>query len=223
MRPHSDAADRLTFDGDGIMEIKTETFGTLTQAAFDKSCRYLKSVGTRIAVEFEAVVTFGVAAVFSTGDATHINKVLPLLRIAKLEAMFRRTVVAFEIVPFHYDKAECQFIGKINKGRCAALKIVDTNGVPQWEGLLKAALDGEKPENKAPKAFNLESRMDSLFKAARKEGATDAEITAAYRSAKRKHPADSTMLTAKDQVRVEENKARLDGEVKKEIAARKAA
>jgi len=206
-----------------IMDIKTETFGTLTQAAFDKSVRYLKSVGNRIAVEFDAAVTFGVAAVFSTGDATHINKVLPILTLAKLEPMFRRTVVAFEIIPFHYDKAECQFIGKINKGRCAALKIVDTNGVPQWEGLLQAALDGEKPENKAPKAFNLESRMDSLFKAARKDGATDAEITAAYRGAKRKHPADSTMLTPDDQVRVEENKARLDGEVKKELAARKAA
>lgn len=200
------------------MDIKTETFGTLTQAAFDKSCNYLKSVGTRIAVEFDAVVTFAVAAVFSTGDATHINKVLPILQLAKLEPMFRRTVVAFEIIPFHYDKAECQYVGKINQGRCAALKIVDNTGVPQWEGLLTAALAGEKPENKASKAFNLESRMDSLIKAARKEGATDLDITAAYRSAKRKYPVDSTMLTPDDQVRVKENKTRLAGDVAKQAA-----
>jgi hypothetical protein len=205
------------------MEIKTETFGTLTSQAFDKTCRYLKSVGNRLSVEFDAAVTFAVAACINTGDYTHVNKVLPLLRVAKLEAMFRRTVVAHDVIPFHYDTKECQYVGKISAGRMAALKIVDKNGVPQWETLLKAALSDEKPENKKPKAFNLESRMDSLFKAARKAGATDAEITAAYRSAKKKHPADSTMLTPDDQVRVKENKDRHDAEVKKTNAVAKAA
>lgn len=197
------------------MDINTQLFGTLTLATFDKACGYLKAAGKRIAVEFDNAITFGVAAVFATGDATHINKVLPLLKLAKLEPMFRRTVVAFEIVPFHYDKAECQYIGKINKGRCAALKIVDANGIPQWEGLLQAALEGEKPENKAPKAFNLESRMDSLFKAARKDGATNQDISKAYAAAKRKHPEDSTMTTPENQTLITENEARFNGEVKK--------
>jgi hypothetical protein len=205
------------------MDIKTETFGTLTQASFDKACKYLKAVGNRIAVEFDAAITFAVAAVFATGDATHINKVLPLLKLAKLEPMYRRVVVGFEIIPFPYDKVECQHVGKINKGRCAALKIVDANGVPQWEGLLRAALDGEKPENKTAKAFNLEGRADSFIKAARKEGCAEKDINKAIAAAKRKFPVDSTMLTPDDQVRVKENKARHDGEVKKANAARKAA
>jgi len=197
------------------MDINTKTFGTLTQDAFDKTCRYLKSVGNRLSVEFDAAVTFAVAACIETGDYAHVNKLLPLLQVAKLEAMFRRTVVAHDVLPFHYDSKECQVVGKVSAGRMAALKIVDKNGIPQWETLLKAALSDEKPENKAPKAFNLESRMDSLFKAARKDGASDAEITAAYRSAKKKHPADSTMLTPDDQVRVKENNARHEAEVKK--------
>lgn len=201
------------------MDIKTETFGTLTQASFDKACKYLKAVGNRLSVEFDAAITFAVAAVFATGDATHINKVLPLLKLAKLEPMFRRTVVGFEIVPFHYDKAECQYVGKINKGRCAALKIVGTNGVPQWEGLLQAALDGEKPENKASKAFNLEGRADSFIKAARKEGCAEKDISKAIAAAKRKYPVDSTMLTPDDQVRVKENAKRHTAEVKKAAIA----
>lgn len=187
------------------MDIKTITFGNLTQAAYDTALGYLKRAGSRIALEFETAVIFGVAAVFKTGDATHINRVLPALKLAKLEPMYRRTVVAFDIVPFHYDKGECQHVGKINVGRRAALQIVDDKGVPQWEGLLRAALDGEKPENKTPREFNLDARFDSLLKAARKAGSTDAEITAAYRAAKRKHPADSTMMSPQDQERVADN------------------
>ena len=188
------------------MDIKTETFGTLTQAAFDKSVKYLTQVGKRIAIEFDTVVTFAVAAMFNTGDVTHVNKVLPILHIAKLGPMVERVLVGFEIVPFNFDKQAFQFTGKINVGRAAALKLI-VAGVPQWEGLLKAALAGEKPENKAKQAFNLESRMDSLIKAARKNGSTSAEITAAYASAKRKHPADSTMLDPANQQLVKDNAA----------------
>ena len=195
------------------MDIKTETFGTLTQVAFDKTCRYLKSVGTRLSVEFDAAVTFAVAAVFTTGDATHINKLLPLLVLAKLEPMYRRVVVAFDIIPFPYDKKECQHVGKINKGRAAALKIIGTNGIPQWEGLLAAALAGEKPENKAAKAFNLESRADAFIKAARKEGCAEKDINAALAAARRKFAVESTVASPADQVRIEENKAQLAGRV----------
>jgi hypothetical protein len=197
------------------MDIKTETFGTLLQATFDKSCKYLKSVGKRLAIEFDNAVTFGVAAVFATGDATHINKVLPLLTIAGLEPKFRRTVVKHEIVAFHYDTKECQYIGKINQGRQAALKIVDKSGVPQWETLLAAALRGEMPENKAKQAFNLEGRADSFIKAARKEGCEEKDINKALAAARRKYPVDSTMLTPDDQVRVKDNKKRLAAAVAK--------
>jgi hypothetical protein len=180
------------------MDIKTESFGTLTQVVFDKSLKYLKSVGSRLALEFDNTIKFAVAAVFHTGDATHINKVLPVLVLAKLEPMFRRVVVAFEIIPFNYDRKECQYTGKISVGRRAALELV-VNGVPQWETLLIAALQGELPENKTTPAFNLENRSDSFFKAARKAGHTDIEINKALAASRRKHPVDSTMLTPKDQ------------------------
>lgn len=204
------------------MDIQTKTFGTLLQKAFDKSCKYIGSVGKRLAFEFETAVTFAVAAVFATGDVGHVNKILPLLKIARLEAMFKRTIVAFEIIPFAYDSVLAQYPGKINVGRCAALK-VEINGVPQWETLLRAALDGEKPENKPDRAFNLDSRMANLYKIAREHGKTDTELAYAQREAKKIHPyivpEDSTFLSSDDQQRVKDNKKLLT----KKVAVAKAA
>lgn len=198
------------------MDIQTKTFGKVLQAAFDKSCKYIGSVGKRLGFEFDTAVTFAVAAVFATGDTSHINRVLPLLKIAKLEAMFKRTVVAFEIIPFAYDSVLAQYPGKINVGRCAALK-VEVNGVPQWETLLRAALDGEKPENKPDRAFNLDSRMNNLIKIAREHGKTDVELAYAVREGKKAHPyvvpEDSTFLSPDDQNRVKDNKKLLDKKV----------
>lgn len=206
------------------MDIDTKTFGTLTQDMFDTSCKYLKSVGTRLAFEFDTAVIFAVAAVFATGDVTHINKVLPLFKLAKLEPMFNRVVVAFNIIPFNYDSAASAYDGKIRVGDRATME-TERDGIPQWEILLRAALDGEKPENKAKRSFNLESRMNNLVKLAREEGKTDTELASAYKAAKKNHPyvvaADSNMLSAEDQQRVKDNALRLDGEVKK--AAAKAA
>jgi hypothetical protein len=199
------------------MEIKTETFGTLTSKAFDKTCRYLKSVGNRLSVEFDNAVTFGVAAVYATGDATHI-KVLPLLQLAKLEPMFRRTVVAFDLVPFNYDAKSCQFTGKIKPGLRAAMES-HRNGVPQWETVLLAALAGEKPENKSKQAYNLENRANSFVKQAVKEGHTMTEINRALATARRANPEDSTMATPADQKLIAENSERHDAKVEVAKAA----
>ena len=158
------------------MDITTKTFGDLTQAAFNKTVGYFNRVGKTISAHFDSGVTYGVAAVFSTGDATHINKLLPALVIAGLEPKFRRTVVAHGLVPFKYDKDSCQYSGTILKGKRAALEMQDVNKIPQWEIVLKAALEGELPENKDKPAWKLETRLASVLAKAVKEGYSVADI-----------------------------------------------
>jgi hypothetical protein len=201
------------------MDIKTETLGTITQAAYDKSVRYLKSVGKRLALEFRNSIVYGVGAVFKTGDATHINKVLPLLVIANLEPAFKRVVVKHDIVPFKYNTKTCQYTGKIDGGRRAALQIVDDAGVPQWETLLNAALNGEEAE-KTPAAFVLATRLSGLVKKDRQQETphSDAEIRKLINEALKEFPMvakESTMVTAEDQQRIEDNKTHLAGRVAK--------
>jgi hypothetical protein len=207
------------------MEIITKTFGKLTQDAYDKSCKYLKSIGKRVSFEFDTAVIFAVASVYETGDVAHVNNLIPILKLANLEPAFRRTVVAFDLIPFNYDAGALQYTGKIKKGDRAAME-VERDGVPQWEIVLRAALDGEKPENKSKPVFNLESRMANLFKAARKEGKTDAEINEAIKAARKLHPhikaVDSKTMDPANQKRVKDNKADHDERVKVETAKRKA-
>ena len=200
------------------MDIKTETLGTITQAAYNTSIRYLKAVGNRIALEFRNGIIYGVGAVFQTGDATHINKLIPLLVVAKLEPMFKRVVVKHNVVPFKYNAKECQFTGKIDGGRRAALEVL-VNGVPQWETLLNAALNGEEAV-KEPAAFKLDTRINGLVKKDRTQETphTDAEILKLVRQALKDNPMpakESTMVTAKDQVRIKDNETHLAGEVAK--------
>lgn len=161
------------------MEINTKTFGQLTLQAFNKSVGYFKRSATAIKRHFETGVIFGVAAVYGTGDYTHINKLLPALVLAGLEPKFYRTVVAHKVVPFKYDRDTCQYIGKIYPGLRAAME-VEMNGVPQWEIVLRAALDGELPENKSSPAWKLETRMPGLIKKALEEGYTVKQIRAEF-------------------------------------------
>ena len=164
------------------MDITTKTFGELTQAAFNKSVGYFNRVGKTIKAHFNTGVTYGVAAVFSTGDATHINKLLPALVLAGLEPKFRRTVVAHGLVPFNYDKESCQYTGKIKKGLRATLEMADgKTGIPQWETVLLAALEGELPENKEKPAWKLETRLASVIKKAVEEGYTVQDIRAQFK------------------------------------------
>lgn len=200
------------------MDIKTETFGTITGAMFDKAVGYIKKAGKRIALEFRNSIIYGVGAVFNTGDVTHINKVIPLLVIAKLEPMFKRVVVKHDIVPFKYNNKTCQYTGKIDGGRRAALEVL-VNGVPQWEILLDAAFNGEEAE-KAPAAFILATRLAGLIKKDRTQSKphTDAEIRVLVTEALKASPLqlpESTMATPDDQVRIEENKVMLAGAVAK--------
>lgn len=200
------------------MDIKTETFGTITLAAFDKSVKYIKSIGKRLATEFRTSIVFGVGAVFKTGDVTHINKVLPFMAIAKLIPAFKRVVVKHDIIPFKYNAKTDQYGGKIDGGRRAALEVL-VEGVPQWETLLNAALNGEEAE-KAPAAFVLATRLAGLIKKDRSQETphTDAEIRALVTEALKANPMpapESTMVTPDDQVRIEDNKVHLAGEVAK--------
>lgn len=206
------------------MDIKTETFGTLKQATFDTACKYLKSIGKRVAIEFENAIIFGVAAVYKTGDATHINKVLPLLFLAKLEPMFYRAIVQHESVPFAYDRKKHQYVGKINVGRRAALEVL-VDGIPQWETLVRAGLDGEQAE-KSPAVFKLDVRLSGLIKKDRQQTDfhTDAEIRKMLTGLLKEFPAapvavdDSDFLSAEDQQRVEDNKTHLAGAVARKEA-----
>lgn len=170
------------------MEINTKTFGTYTQAAFDGACAYIKRVSKRLSQEVETIIVFGIAAVYKTGDATHINKALPILKLAKLEPMYRRTVVRFEIVPFKYDATKCQHVGKIIPGTRAAMEMLNKDGIPQWEVVLRAALDGENPENKTPRAYNGEARMSSLVKKARENEVDNKTLRAWLNAAIKDHP-----------------------------------
>ena len=159
------------------MNIKTITFGELTQSAFNTSVGYFKRVAKTMVKHFEIGVIYGVAAVFETGDYAHINKLLPALTLAGLEPKFRRTVVAHKVVPFKYDHDSCQYIGKIFPGTRASLELIDAKtGIPQWEKVLRAALDGELPENKTTPAWKLETRLASLLKKAVEEGYTAKDI-----------------------------------------------
>lgn len=200
------------------MDIKTETLGTITQAAYDKSVKYIKSVGKRLALEFRNSIVYGVGAVFKTGDATHINKVLPFMVIANLEPAYRRVVVKHDIIPFKYNAKTCQHTGKIDGGRRAALEVL-VEGVPQWETLLNAALNGEEAE-KAPAAFVLATRLSGLVKKDRNQETphSDAEIRKLINEALKEFPMvakESTMATAEDQQRIEDNKTHLAGRVAK--------
>lgn len=169
------------------MEINTKTFGNVTQQAFDTACAYIKRVSKRLSQEIETALVFAVAAVYKTGDATHVNKLIPILKLAKLEPMYRRTIVRFDLIPFSYDATKCQHVGKIKPGLRAAME-VEREGIPQWEIVLKAALEGENPENKPAKAFNGQNRMTSLVKKARENGVDDKELRAWLKSAITEHP-----------------------------------
>ena len=163
------------------MDIQTKSFGELTQSAFNKSIAYFNRAAKTMVMHFENGVIFGVAAVFATGDATHINKLLPALALAGLEPKFRRTVVAHKLVPFKYDADSCQYTGKIFPGTRASLEMIDIKtGIPQWETILRAALDGELPENKAPADWKLETRMAGLVKKAIDKGYTVKDIRAQF-------------------------------------------
>lgn len=158
------------------MDIKTLTLGNVPATAFNKAVGYFKRSAKTIKTHFENGVIYGVAAVFATGDYAHINKLLPALELAGLEPKFRRTVVAHGVVPFKYDRETCQFVGKIQPGRRAALEMLNTDGIPQWEVVLRAALDGELPENKDTPVWKAETRLPNLIKACFEHGYDTAAI-----------------------------------------------
>ena len=208
------------------MDIKTETFGTLTSKAFDASCKYLKSVTKRVTAEWRETIIFGVAAVFATGDATHVNKLLPILVALGLGPMFERVIVKNDVVPFKYNGKSHQYTGKIDIGRRAALEMI-VDGVPQWETLLNAALNGELAP-KEPAAFKLNTRMSGLIKKDRQQEVShsDGEILKMVRELLKEFPQvapESTMVTAKDQQRIVDNKVHLAEKVAKAKATNGAA
>ena len=158
------------------MDITTKTFGELTQSAFNKSVGYFNRAAKSIKLHFNNGVIYGIATLFETGDPASLNKFMSAITIAGLEPKFRRTVVAHGVVPFKYDKNDCQFVGKIKKGNRAALEMLNTDGIPQWEVVLKAALDGDLPENKESPAWKLETRLPSILNKAVSEGYSPADI-----------------------------------------------
>lgn len=147
------------------MDIKTENFGTITAKAYEVAVGYVKRVASRLRHEFQVLVVYGVGAVFKTGDATHLNKFIPALVLAGLEAKFRKIVVAHNIIPFAYDNKICQFTGKIQAGHRAVMETL-IDGIPQWEIVLKAAFEGAKPENNV-KAFVPEVKLATFVKGLR--------------------------------------------------------
>ena len=194
------------------MDIKTETFGTITAEAFATAGGYIKRVATRLKHEFEVVLVYGVGAVLQTGDATHINKYLPALVLAGLEAKFRKVIVNHNIIPFAYDNKVCQFTGKISVARRADLEMI-VGGVPQWETLLQAALDGAKPENNT-KAFVLEAKLATLVKGLRglEIQPTDNDAIKLFRAALRDNPRvapDSTSIDPKNAEAIKANAKQL--------------
>lgn len=160
------------------MEVITRLFGTITQEMFTASCKYLKSVSKRIKTEFETTVIYGTAMVLEHGDVTHLNKILPTLELAGLEPKFVRCVVP--VIPFKYDRDTFQFNGTINAEKRKNMQVVDKEGVPKWENIMRALLNGEKPENKTAPAWKLETRMPGFLKTALKNGYTLAEIRAEF-------------------------------------------
>lgn len=192
------------------MDIKTETFGTITAKAFDTAGGYIKRVATRLKQEFEIVLVYGVGAVFATGDATHINKFIPALVLAGLEPKFRKIVVNHNIVPFVYDNKICQYTGKINTGARAVMELI-VDGIPQWEIVLKAAIEGAKPANNT-KPFVLETKLTALVKGLRglEVQPSDADALKLFRAALKDNPAvapDSTSIDPKNADAIKDNAA----------------
>ena len=190
------------------MDINTKSLGNIAAATFNKAVGYFKRSAKTINAHFENGVIYGVAAVFETGDYAHINKLLPALQLAGLEPKFRRTVVAHNVVPFKYDREACLFTGKIKKGTRAALEMVNTDGIPQWEVVLRAALDGELPENKDAPAFKLENRLPNLIKKAFENGYTQKEIRKIVNDAIKTHTPVTPVQEVKEGLRKEAQESR---------------
>lgn len=191
------------------MEITTKTLGTITAEAFGKAVGYFKKAAKTIKTHFDNGVIYAVGMVFETGDYAHVNKLLPALQLAGLEPKFRRTVVVHGIVPFKYDKEACLYTGKIQKGKRAALEMLNEDGVPQWEVVLKAALEGELPENKDAPAFKLETRLPNLIKKAYENGYNTQDIRKLVNEAIKAHAPAQPVQGVKEGIRKEEaeNKA----------------
>lgn len=190
------------------MDIKTETFGTITAKAFATAGGYIKRAAARIKHEFEIIMVYGVGAVLKTGDATHINKYLSALVLAGLEAKFRKVVVNHNIIPFAYDNKTCQYVGKISVARRADLVML-VDGIPQWEILLAAALEGAKPENNT-KPFVLETKLATLVKGLRGLDIQpiDADVVKMLRKALTDNPKtaeESTSISANNAKAIKDN------------------
>jgi hypothetical protein len=172
--------------------MKTVLFGEITQASFDGALKYLKRIGKRLSQEVNTAITFAVGMTLKHGDATHVNKLIKALAVVNNKGYFITTVHAMGLIPFPFNRKEGEYYGKIDAGRRAALQMeVEKNGVlvPQWEIVLQAAFEGQKPENKTPPAFVLASRMNSIVKQSRsKANATDAELRAAFNAALKEYP-----------------------------------
>lgn len=190
------------------MDINTKSLGNIAAATFNKAVGYFKRSAKTITAHFENGVIYGVAAVFETGDYAHINKLLPALQLAGLEPKFRRTVVTHGVVPFKYDREACLFTGKIQKGKRAALEMVNTDGIPQWEVVLRAALDGELPENKDAPAFKLETRLPNLIKKAFENGYAVQDIRKIVNEAIKAHTPATPVQEVKVNLRKEAEESR---------------
>lgn len=152
-----------------MKELVTKTLGTITEVQFNSAIRYFKQSAPKAREHWENSIVYAVGMMFATGDCFHINKLLPALEMAGRLPLYEKTVVAHDVVPFSYDREAGLHTGKIKPGRRAVLE-TERDGVPQWEIILKAALSGQRPENKEPPKFKLETRLPNLIAKAFENG-----------------------------------------------------
>jgi hypothetical protein len=155
------------------MELKL--FKNISNSQFAGHIRWLSGkVVKELKTRTQEAAGFAVGRVYETGDVTAVNKLLTAMAGLDLTPKAKRCIIPF--VPFKYDAEAGICHGKIQTGKRAALEELNADGIPKWEAEMFARFEGEKPENKEPPAFKLETRLPNLLKKAVENGYTAADI-----------------------------------------------
>lgn len=149
-------------------------FNQLDSKAFNTTVRYFASdKRAELVARFYDYCANAAQRVFETGDSKQANKMAVAAEICGFGPTFRRVVVPN--IPFAYDKEAHLFIGKIQKGKRAALETLDAEGVPNWEADMRSRLDseGQPREKKEP---DYVKRLNTALSNALGNGVTATEV-----------------------------------------------
>jgi len=158
------------------MDIKLTLFTQFDAKQFATNVRFFASEKrAELVSRFWDYVANCVQKCYQHGDIKQINKAAIAAELCGYGPSFRRAVP--KIIPFKYSKDDRAFEGTIQSGKRNVLEELNENGIPNWEAQLRDNITAETTgKSKTAKPFNLDSRLESIVKAATKEGFTPADI-----------------------------------------------